>query len=136
MRATYWAGWSVAALLLCSAQLTQAITPAPKPASDAQLLNTARAAYTRSDNALNAAWRLAVRRLEQTDRDARDAGLSVASVDLLRDAQRKWVAFRDAECLIHGQLTGGSVDRLAYFGCMQAVTEERVKQLREWAASP
>jgi len=106
------------------------------PMSDAQLVSAARKAYERADGTLNAVWRQTLRQLDQMDREANDPAHSVTSADLLRDAQRKWLAFRDAECLVHGQLTGGSADRLAYFGCMQSLTEARTRQVRDIATTP
>lgn len=104
--------------------------------SDAQLTVVARKAFERADTALNAAWRQAMKRMESADREASETSQGANSAELLRDAQRKWMSFRDAECLAHSQLTGGSADRLAYFGCMQSLTEARTKQVREWSTQP
>lgn len=35
----------------------------------------------------------------------------------LRDAQRLWIKFRDADCTLLGSLTGGSIDRINSASC-------------------
>lgn len=49
----------------------------------------------------------------------------------LRNAQRAWIKFRDAECALHSRLTGGSIDRLNGGACMLDMTRERAKQLQQ-----
>lgn len=54
-------------------------------------------------------------------------GLSVS----LRDAQRAWIAFRDAECeLTYARWQGGSIRSIAYANCVLVMTAERALQLR------
>lgn len=49
--------------------------------------------------------------------------------DLRRD-QRVWLKERDPNCKAEAKLSeGGSIWPLEYFGCLQTVTEERIKQL-------
>ena len=61
------------------------------------------AAYKKWDVALNAAYRSLMKRLPERDKE------------LLRDSQRKWVAYRDAEFKfqpIHLQRRGGTLSRI------------------------
>lgn len=50
---------------------------------------------------------------------------------LLRDAQRKWIGFRDAECeRVRDVVRGGTLASVLGSSCMLELTEARVKQLR------
>jgi uncharacterized protein YecT (DUF1311 family) len=49
----------------------------------------------------------------------------------LRDAQRKWVAYRDAECEAEYSLFGGgSGGPAAHSGCLLRITEQRIEDLK------
>jgi uncharacterized protein YecT (DUF1311 family) len=71
----------------------------------------------RQDARLNAAYQAAMRVRAETERAA------------LRDAQRAWIARRDAEC--RGRLTGGSIDRLELPGCHLSMTAIRTAELEQ-----
>lgn len=47
----------------------------------------------------------------------------------LRDAQRKWVAYRDANCGMYYSMTGGTIDRLNGIGCEVDMTKQRAGEL-------
>jgi uncharacterized protein YecT (DUF1311 family) len=47
----------------------------------------------------------------------------------LRDAQRKWIAFRDANCEFYYDPQGGSAARLAANECVVTLTAERAHEL-------
>ena len=47
----------------------------------------------------------------------------------LRDAQRKWIAFRDANCEFYYDPQGGSAARLASNECAVTLTAERAHEL-------
>ncbi len=48
----------------------------------------------------------------------------------LVNAQRTWVAFRDAECSLQAtEMLGGSGEGLLQGGCLYTITAERAKQL-------
>lgn len=51
----------------------------------------------------------------------------------LRESQRAWVAFRDAECSKHVPMfwTGGSGATVEILGCIREKTEARTKELKE-----
>ena len=51
--------------------------------------------------------------------------------DLLRKAERAWIAFRDAECTYQtiGE-EGGSLHSLEYSDCLTRLTRQRIQQLR------
>ncbi|HEY6992323.1 MAG TPA: lysozyme inhibitor LprI family protein [Xanthobacteraceae bacterium] len=47
----------------------------------------------------------------------------------LRDAQRKWIAFRDANCEFYYDPQGGSAARLASNECVVTLTAQRAHEL-------
>lgn len=47
----------------------------------------------------------------------------------LRDAQRKWVAYRDANCGMYYTMTGGTIDQLNGIGCEVDMTKQRAGEL-------
>lgn len=51
----------------------------------------------------------------------------------MREAQRAWVAFRDADCkgVVPMEWSGGTGTSSAVSGCMTQKTEERIKELSE-----
>jgi uncharacterized protein YecT (DUF1311 family) len=52
----------------------------------------------------------------------------------LRDAQRKWIAFRDANCGFYYDPEGGSAARLASMGCVLTFTADRAHELETFKA--
>ncbi len=58
-----------------------------------------------------------------------------ASKEALRDAQRKWLTFRDADCLYqNGQpADGGSLWSMLNLQCKTELTKQRVAQLKTYA---
>jgi uncharacterized protein YecT (DUF1311 family) len=55
-------------------------------------------------------------------------GAPNAQRDQLRDAQRLWIQYRDANCLYYG-LGEGTIARLEAGECMRNMTEARAKEL-------
>lgn len=47
----------------------------------------------------------------------------------LRDAQRKWIAFRDANCKFYDDPQGGSAARIAANECVVTLTADRAHEL-------
>ncbi|MBV2361698.1 DUF1311 domain-containing protein [Thalassococcus sp. CAU 1522] len=75
--------------------------------------------YRRADAALNAAWKPA-------KAFADGAGIGAK----LLDAQRKWIAFRDAACLAEaGLYEGGSIRPLVLNSCLTRLTRQRTEDL-------
>jgi uncharacterized protein YecT (DUF1311 family) len=55
--------------------------------------------------------------------------------DAVRNAQRAWIAFRDADCGSYVSMTWGSMSRLEGAQCMTERTEERADQLQSFLES-
>ena len=76
--------------------------------------------YEAADKALNAQY-AAVRKRYSDNEDARK---------LLRDAQRAWIGFRDAQCDLETlAVRGGSIEPMIRAQCLQGLTEARTKEL-------
>ncbi|MXP46838.1 DUF1311 domain-containing protein [Altererythrobacter luteolus] len=90
--------------------------------TQAEMNRCAEAEYRAADHDLNAAWRL-----------ARARSGSDESGDELLQAQRAWIAFRDAHCAFEaGIYRGGSIVPLIHSNCMTSLTRARTEQLRAY----
>lgn len=67
-------------------------------------------------------------RLNQNYKAAMQA-LTPAQQTQLRDAQRLWIKFRDADGALLGSLTGGSIDRINSASCFLDMTKQRANDL-------
>jgi uncharacterized protein YecT (DUF1311 family) len=56
-------------------------------------------------------------------------GLQQENKTQLRDAQRLWIKFRDADCALLGSLTGGTIDSVNGASCYLDMTKERADDL-------
>jgi uncharacterized protein YecT (DUF1311 family) len=53
----------------------------------------------------------------------------------LREAQRAWITFRDANCRLAGYpMRGGSAEPLLIYGCLRQMTTDRSAELRALVA--
>ena len=74
--------------------------------------------FKKADDALNALYRKMLPRYNATDQA------------LLKDAERKWVAWRDAECAFDTNLSmGGTMHPMVETMCQTEMTKARVKEL-------
>jgi len=67
-------------------------------------------------------------RLNQNYKAAMQA-LTPSQQTQLRDAQRLWIKFRDADCALLGSLTGGSIDRINSASCFLDMSKQRADDL-------
>jgi uncharacterized protein YecT (DUF1311 family) len=123
-----------AALALLAAVQPPSAQTCRDPQTQADMNGCAWLDFERADAALNAAYREAVTRARAADREA---AAYVTGDDrpgeeaTLREAQRAWVAFRDAHCRLEGyEARGGSMESMLYDGCRATLTNERTAQLR------
>ncbi|GAB3395305.1 lysozyme inhibitor LprI family protein [Azotobacter armeniacus] len=47
----------------------------------------------------------------------------------LRDVQRLWIKYRDANCSLHASFTGGTIDRINGASCVLDMTKTRADEL-------
>lgn len=82
-------------------------------------------AYQAADDELNKAYQVLVSKLES----------SSISLEKLREAQRAWIGFRDAECAFESSaVEGGSAQPMVRNGCLEALTKARTQRLKEHAS--
>ncbi len=90
-----------------------------------EMNDCAKQRYDAADAELNAAWK-----------PARSFFDGLGKGDVLLDAQRKWLAFRDAACLAETTpYEGGSIVPLVHFDCMTRLTLQRTETLRHMTAN-
>lgn len=92
--------------------------------------------YLIADAALNAQWRLTRQAMQERDGEADkpDWDDRPGYFDTLLEAQRAWIAYRDAHCRSEGYAArGGSLEPLLVSTCKTHLTKLRTAQLRELA---
>lgn len=114
------------------------VAPPPPPKgncddamSNLEMRQCSYAEYQAADKELNAAYAKVIKSLKETygREEIKQAGGQDPVADL-KDAQRKWVAFRDANCRSLGtQMLGGSGQQTIVAGCLSSMTKDRVKEL-------
>jgi uncharacterized protein YecT (DUF1311 family) len=88
--------------------------------------------FGQADRALNAAWPRAIASARAADSEIdRSYDRRPTSEAKLREAQRAWIAFRDAHCTwqAYGEARGGSMEPASYDACRATLTRERIRQL-------
>ena len=79
-------------------------------------------AFEAADAALNAEWPQAM-----------EFARSLGQAEALRNAQRQWIAFRDAACTVQASpYQGGSIQPLIYSTCLTTLTTQRTDMLRDF----
>lgn len=93
-----------------------------------ELNSCAEQEWSRADTALNKAYQNAMADLKRTLADRPDDRATETA--LLRDAQRAWIAFRDANCAVAGYpMRGGSAEPLLIYACLRDMTLARTEDL-------
>jgi uncharacterized protein YecT (DUF1311 family) len=88
--------------------------------------------FERADAELNRAYREAIAGARQADREIdRTYDQHPSNETILREAQRAWVTFRDAQCTweANGEARGGSMEPMVHGQCLARMTRERIAQL-------
>lgn len=95
--------------------------------TQAQMNADAGAAWKRADATMTAQWKRTYARMKGRER----TGDGFAYAAALLNAQRAWLKFRDAHCLIAAaEFQGGSLQPMARAQCLAAITDERTRQLK------
>lgn len=119
----------LATALLCSSSLCAALDCA-QAVTTPDLNACAARAQQQADTRLNVAYQRVLRALDREDAPAEERAVMKAA---LRDAQRLWVRFREADCkALYTRDAGGTVRTLTYHGCMQARAEQRTRELDDY----
>ncbi|SNY98236.1 lysozyme inhibitor LprI family protein [Halomonas sp. hl-4] len=110
--------------LLVSSSVVTADAGCDNESTQLALTECSAQAYQSADDELNEAYQALVSKLEKNP----------ATLEKLRDAQRAWISFRDAECALEsGGVEGGSAQPMVRNGCLATLTQQRTARLREHA---
>jgi uncharacterized protein YecT (DUF1311 family) len=104
---------------------------APENQSQMEMNMCAELDFERADADLNRLYREEVASAQQSDREIDASDRRPTSEAVLRQAQRAWLTFRDAQCTYegYGEARGGSMEPMVYSGCRARLTRERIAQL-------
>ena len=106
----------------------------PDPDSQLAMNMCAQLDFERADADLNRVWREEIASAQQADRELdRATDRRPTSEAVLRQAQRAWIIFRDAQCTYegYGEARGGSMEPMVFSGCRARLTRERIVQLAQ-----
>ena len=132
-------------MMILTALLLQASAQAAEPQVDCDNAMTQTEmnicswqSYQRADAELNAAWSRASEHAKEMDRNAAESVGGTREDSRLLAAQRAWLKFRDAHCLAENgeREGGGTIWPLLQNGCLEALTEARTAQLRQYVEMP
>lgn len=89
--------------------------------------------YEAADAALNAQWKITAATMKQRDENFdSDRDTRSGYFETLLEAQRAWLAYRDAHCQSEGYYArGGSLEPMLVSSCLAQLTRERTSQLAE-----
>jgi uncharacterized protein YecT (DUF1311 family) len=125
---------TAALLLLASAGIAHA-TDCKNPQSNYDMKVCAAEDLKKADADLNVAYTKALAEARKWYQSTKTIPVYANMPDneaVLRDAQRAWVTFRDANCKYQYQIYyGGSHAPLAHTLCMADMTKARTKELRQ-----
>lgn len=122
----------VGALAFCAAPLAAEDLDCDNAMTQLDMNRCAHQAYVLADEDLNLAYGMAVDMARAMDEYLQDG--DVPAVQLLRDAQRAWITFRDKACEVESTIVrGGSMQPLVYSSCLERETRARTESLRYFA---
>ena len=98
------------------------------PVTQVEMTGCASLAFEAADGDLNLAYGIA---MDQARRRDGATPQEPSNAALMRDAQRKWIPFRDAACSAESTLArGGSMQSQLFLICMERLTRARTEDLR------
>ncbi|MGN6551933.1 MAG: lysozyme inhibitor LprI family protein [Pararhizobium sp.] len=105
-----------------------------KAESQMELTSCSGLAFEKADEALNALWPKIVAAAKARDADQGDEMRSLGvptTLEALKDAQRRWIAFRDAECSYESYAAfGGTMAPMLGSDCKTRLTKARIAELK------
>jgi uncharacterized protein YecT (DUF1311 family) len=118
--------------LLAAAAQTQAID-CDNAVSQMAMTQCAQKSFAEADALLNAEYKrtMAVMRKFDAEPGSHPSGdTRPGYAAALTEAQRAWIAFRDAHCrTMRYQMRGGSAEPMLVWGCRETLTRDRTEQL-------
>ena len=103
------------------------------PQNQVEMNHCAEIDFQRADAELNRIWPQMLASAREGDADInREFDDRPTSEQVLREAQRAWITYRDRHCSYEGyEARGGSMESLLYNGCRAQLTNERIQQLQQ-----
>ncbi|HET8611991.1 MAG TPA: lysozyme inhibitor LprI family protein [Sphingomonas sp.] len=102
------------------------------PVDQVSMTECAAADFRRADAELNRVWAKAMAWAREGDADLTNAAIDSGpkTAAMLLNAQKAWLAYRDAQCTTEGLVfRGGTIQSSAIFDCKTRLTETRTKEL-------
>lgn len=101
------------------------------PQTQAQMTQSAGAAYARADARMTRAWKATLAYMKGRDAQDTSRGGGFGYAAALLESQRAWLKFRDTECVIEGgEFAGGSLQSMTIAACRMRLTTARTAQLQ------
>jgi uncharacterized protein YecT (DUF1311 family) len=85
--------------------------------------------YKAADRILNLVYQQAIAHARESDRNV--SGTDYSYEAALRNAQRAWIAYRDADCAPPPRELAGSISSMEQADCLTQKTVQRTKELNE-----
>ena len=112
------------------------------PQQQSEMTFCAGEAWRQADAELNRVWLRLKAVMQKMDAQevqasscypaASNNGKCLGYVGALVNAQRDWISFRDAECVVGGYASrGGSMEPMLVFQCRENLTRKRIKELND-----
>ncbi len=120
------------AILLMLAAVQDKPLDCRDPVSQSDMTQCAARDFAVADAELNVQWKKAVAAARARDKvDPAEKG-RLGHADALLEAQRAWIAWRDAHCRAEGYaMRGGSAEPMIVHGCKASLTRDRTAQLHD-----
>ena len=121
--------WLAGMIMVLAAPVAAQEVDCAKAEAQLDLNLCAEQEWKEADVALNSAYKAARALMQQIDADLPEEERGAEAK--LRDGQRAWVTFRDANCAAEGYLMhGGSAEPMVIFGCLTRLTQTRTNDLQ------
>ena len=124
---------TAALALLASAQDAEDRLDCEDPQYQVEMNRCAALDFEQQDAELNRVWAQVIAAAREADGEInREFDQRPTEEAMLREAQRAWIAFRDAHCTVEAyrEARGGSMEPMVYEACRARLTEERIGQLQ------
>jgi uncharacterized protein YecT (DUF1311 family) len=100
-----------------------------EPATQSDMNGCTLCDFKEVDVVLNDIWKTAI--ATARERDAYIVAGKVPREEMLRNAQRTWITYRDQACLVESTIArGGSLQSLLQYKCLHAKTLNRISDLQ------
>ncbi|MEM6309530.1 MAG: lysozyme inhibitor LprI family protein [Pseudomonadota bacterium] len=118
---------AIAALMLPSMTLAQELD-CTNAVTQVEMTGCAAIAFEQADADLNAAYQRAIADAQQSDQI--EPAWDPTNTEMLRDAQRAWIPYRDKACAAESTWArGGTMENMLFINCLTRLTKRRADDL-------